>query len=284
MITFSIGVFFWLSISYLFFKNRFQLKPLNDLWFLLAVVGLMIIINMSKMSECNSPGTAILYTVIPWFLIFLPMLILLYYFPSWKTPFSNTIGYFCIILNKENVNTLISLLKEEREDKMRILAYPWILMNQFTSDDFKNLETKYGGDTTNPLVEPRIVDTEAKSDPYPKPRVIDTEAKSNPESSFSSYLASFSSFSFSKPKNIYLDWLNLDDVENIQKFKKTLEVKELISTWIWYMLIAMITISTSYTLMMNASCIKIKTKTQTNAVDTTSQNVADTVKREVPNP
>jgi hypothetical protein len=264
MITFSIGVFFWVSISYLFLKNRLQLKPLNDLWFLLVVVGLMSVINMSTMSECNTPETAVLYTVIPWMFIFLPMLIILSYFPSWKTPFSNTIGYFCIILNKENVNTLISLLKEEREDKMRILAYPWILMNQFTSDDFKNLEAKYGGAPVTQLVEPRVIDTEVKSDP---------------ESSFSSYLASFSSFSFSKPKNIYLDWLNLNDVENIQKFKKTLEVKELISTWVWYMLIAMITISTSYTLMMNASCIKtkIKTQTQTNAVNNTAQNAANTI-------
>lgn len=265
MITFSIGVFFWLSIGYLFLKNQFNLKPFTDIWFLLIVVVLMCTINMTTMSECNNSETAILYTVIPWMFIFLPMLIMLYYFPSWKSPFSNTIGYFCILLNKENVNTLITLLKEQTEDcKSRILASPWILMNQFTSDEFNNLETKkYGG-------EPRVVNQEGGP-------VLDS-----PETTLPPYLSFLSFFSSETPKNIYLEWLKLDDVENVQKFKKTLELKELISTWIWYMLIALITISTSYTLIMNASCIKTKKIVNTvERVDTTSQNATNSIPRSV---
>ena len=60
----------------------------------------------------------------------------------------------------------------------------------------------------------------------------------------------------SMSKNIYLDWLHVEDIEKMQKLKEIIQMKELIATWIWYMLIALITISTSYTLIMNQSCAK----------------------------
>jgi len=238
MITFSIGVFFWLSIFYLFLKNKFKFKPFADLGFLCIVVFFMCSINMTTMRECNTPEMAILYTILPWMLMFAPMLVALYYMPSWKAPFSNTIGYFFVSFKKENVNTLIQLLKDQTEDcKARILASPWILLNQFTSTDFDTVKTSTlkGGGITN------VVHSE-----MPEATVVEAVVAT----------AIYDAEPVFISKNIYLDWLHVEDTEKMQKLKEIIQMKELIATWIWYMLIALITISTSYTLIMNQSCAK----------------------------
>jgi len=57
---------------------------------------------------------------------------------------------------------------------------------------------------------------------------------------------------------MYLDALNLADARNIARLKEILQLKEIVSVWLWYMLTALITISTSYTLIMNSACSKEK--------------------------
>jgi hypothetical protein len=217
MITLSIGVFFWLSIGYLFLKYKLNLAPYMVIAFFITVIGLMSGINIRAMSDCNTPEMAILYTFIPWFFIFVPMLIVLYYFPNWLIPFSNTIGYFIISFDKANINTLVSLLKNKEKNMVMVTGSPWVLLNKFTPDMFNVAEPK----------EPSLLPE---------------------DDNFSQKGGS--------PSNVFLEALNLSDTENIQKLKEILELKDLISLWVWYMLTALITISTSYTLIMNNSCSK----------------------------
>jgi|LauGreDrversion4_2_1035121.scaffolds.fasta_scaffold02202_5 hypothetical protein len=54
----------------------------------------------------------------------------------------------------------------------------------------------------------------------------------------------------------YKDVFQLSNVEAVNDFKTMLLLKEVVSVWIWYMLIASITISTSYIMMMNSECTK----------------------------
>jgi hypothetical protein len=106
--------------------------------FVIVVMGTLGSINVATMMDCNKPEMALLYTFIPWMFIFVPMLIALYYFPNWKAPFSNTIGYFVISFSKQNINTLIELLKDDATGitRIEVLKAPWLLFNQFTSDMF----------------------------------------------------------------------------------------------------------------------------------------------------
>jgi hypothetical protein len=45
-------------------------------------------------------------------------------------------------------------------------------------------------------------------------------------------------------------------VAALDEFKNILLLKEIVATWIWYMLIGSITVSTSYMMMMNSDCTK----------------------------
>jgi uncharacterized protein YeeX (DUF496 family) len=42
----------------------------------------------------------------------------------------------------------------------------------------------------------------------------------------------------------------------LDDFKNVLLLKEVVATWVWYMLIGSITVSTSYMMMMNSDCTK----------------------------
>ena len=110
MITFSIGIFLWLSIIYLYFKRVMKWGMFQDSMFVVAVMAALGTINVTTMMDCNNPEMALLYTFIPWMFIFVPMLVALHFFPNWKAPFSNTLGYFVISFYKKNINTLINLL------------------------------------------------------------------------------------------------------------------------------------------------------------------------------
>jgi hypothetical protein len=231
MITFSIGVFFWLSIFYLWLKRGMKWSIKTDFVFAGIVFLFMGSMNMTMMMECSNPGQAWLYTFLPWFFMFVPLLIALHYFPSWKIPFSNTLGYFIISFQKDNINTLINLLKEEATDitKLEVLRSPWLLFNQFTSDMF---DSGPNPTVTNPLAEPNPI----------------------------------------QKGNVFLKCLKLEDTANVQKLKDILELKDSISIWVWYMLVALIAISTSYTLIMNSSCAKdVNLKQAANEIKTQSK-------------
>lgn len=197
MITSSLGTFFWIMSLYLYiFKYKMQLSKYYDLVFFSLVVLFLYFINVEIMKErCGIYTAIILPTIIPWLCIFLPFMMLLQYFPEWKTPFSNTFGYLIVYLTG-GVRTIEKVLVSQ--DKLALIYQsPSLLINQFTYDGFE------------------------------------TEAAEN-----------------------YSGMFQLSDVEAVNAFKNILLLKEIVSIWIWYMLIASITISTSYIMLMNSECTK----------------------------
>jgi hypothetical protein len=59
-----------------------------------------------------------------------------------------------------------------------------------------------------------------------------------------------------KYKDVFID--SATNPGLFEAFKKTLLLKEIVSTWIWYMLIGSISVSTSYMMLMNGECTKRK--------------------------
>ena len=76
---------------------------------------------------------AINYTVIPNLIIFGSLLMAMMFFPGWKAPFSNTIGY-CIIrlLNVKTVFT--NMIVEDSNNKLLKMVYrdPSMMINEIT--------------------------------------------------------------------------------------------------------------------------------------------------------
>lgn len=94
----SMFLFFLLTSVYFMVKYNTDPKKGNiffGIYILLLIIGEFFInISLTKaMCGTNQMGSAMFITIIPWFLIFGLLNLVLMVFPGWLSPFSNTIGY-----------------------------------------------------------------------------------------------------------------------------------------------------------------------------------------------
>jgi len=146
--------------------------------FLLIVLCTQLTLNVSYLiDKCQgnagkNAGAAILYTLIPWFLIFGVMMAIIAAYPGFKSVFSDVIGYFAIsgkaseILTQVLIDTNINNVIEKTEDPntkkeltsaaealMKICGNTSILINQMYPDNFINI-----WDKMKPLMKPGVYD------------------------------------------------------------------------------------------------------------------------------
>ncbi len=131
----------------------------------------------------------------------------------------------------------MSLLKD-KTSMVDVLKAPWVLLNQYTSEMFTVSPQEKEVSVTEPIPQEPVLLTHQENMESPPPKTGGGDA------------------SF----NMYLDALNLADTKNIARLKDIILLKEIVSLWVWYILAAFITVSTSYTLIMNHSCTKDKKK------------------------
>mgnify|MGYP006268934695 CR=1 FL=1 len=138
-----ITLFYTAIKQYLFINSPNQIPYLQGAYFLCMVI-IMFVINKNILSiNCGETegaiGTTIKATFLPWCFIFLPMMIILYLFPIWKQPFSNTIGYMITYLAVGS-GPLLQLLPNKESpghDAIReVYQAPFILINKFTPVNF----------------------------------------------------------------------------------------------------------------------------------------------------
>jgi hypothetical protein len=136
--------------------------------FLLIVIctqlGLNItyLIDKCKGSAGKNVGAAIIYTLVPWLLIFGVMMALIMAFPGFKSVFSDVVGYFFVaksankllseLLKDTNIDNLINENNIEPEKKkelefaaeaiMKICGNKSILINQMFPDNFISIWDK----------------------------------------------------------------------------------------------------------------------------------------------
>ena len=97
--TASILVFLFLTLGYSTLKYFTKDETSMNIWTWMYIALLMIaqfVINMNLTKEIcgfNQFGVALWTTLVPWTLIFGILFLLILVFPSWLSPFSNTIGY-----------------------------------------------------------------------------------------------------------------------------------------------------------------------------------------------
>ncbi len=137
-------------------------RNIRSLAFYLALVVVsQLCLNIGYlMSKCGGSldkniGAAALFTFIPWILIFGVMLAILIIFPSFKSAFSNVIGYYVVaggandifgsILLGTDLNEMIDSTKDEMEKNkltkaaeaiIKICGNKSILINQMKPDNF----------------------------------------------------------------------------------------------------------------------------------------------------
>jgi len=117
--TSSIIFFLCLTLAYSIFKYYSKSQKTIMIWtiiyFLVLIIG-QFFINYSLANEiCGNEqfGMALQQTLIPWIFVFGLLNLLLFAFPSWLDPFSNTIGYLFASLTGVN-GFLKSILKDRK--------------------------------------------------------------------------------------------------------------------------------------------------------------------------
>ena len=89
---------------------------------------------------------AINYTIIPNLLIFGSLLMAMLFFPGWKSPFSNTLGYLVtMVLNIKSVFN--NMLVSDSNNKLLKMVYrdPSMMINEITPENFEVFLSKMSG-------------------------------------------------------------------------------------------------------------------------------------------
>ena len=155
--------------------------------YLLAVCLSQFILNTSYMNaKCGGTskdniGTAALYTIFPWTVIFGSMLAVLIIFPGFKSAFSDVIGYFAVSGGAKDIFDAIMNTDLQKEiDEAKNAGNPTgdlekavkaltkmvdnnqsILINKMTPDNFADFWT-----TMRPLMKPDITATSSIENDY----------------------------------------------------------------------------------------------------------------------
>jgi hypothetical protein len=154
-LTTTFNIFFWLTL--IFFNVKFFISDtyvpkylMIDFGFLAFIFVIMWFVNSALMSSlCNGNvnNGVIAYATVPtWFIMFGLMLVALKIFPGWKTPFSNTFGYFLLVLSGYKTK-LEKYIKQDVQVKYNyVYQNPLIIINEF---DLSTINAAYTSETIN---------------------------------------------------------------------------------------------------------------------------------------
>lgn len=148
-LTTTFNIFFWLTL--IFFNVKFftdNLYSWMDYAYLVFIIIIMFFVNQSLMSSLcngNTNSGVIAYATIPtWFIMFGLMLVALKSLPGWKGPFSNTFGYFLLVLSGYKTK-LEQHIKPDVQIKYNyVYQNPLIIINEF---DLSTIESAYTSET-----------------------------------------------------------------------------------------------------------------------------------------
>ncbi len=117
--------------------------------YLTIMVLLQLSSNLSNAKE-KCGGTpqiipSINYTIMPNLFIFGGLLMVMMFFPGWKAPFSNTIGYLCV-MGAGIKETFTNILKTDSNNKLLKMVYrdPSMMINEMTPENFGLFISKMG--------------------------------------------------------------------------------------------------------------------------------------------
>jgi hypothetical protein len=117
--------------------------------YLVIMILIQLTTNMQNAKEkCGgTPQTiaAINYTLMPNLFIFGGLMMVMLFFPGWRAPFSNTIGYLCV-MGAGIKETFTNILKTDSNNKLLKMVYrdPSMMINEITPENFYLFIDKMG--------------------------------------------------------------------------------------------------------------------------------------------
>lgn len=235
----AIGFFLVLFAGYCYYKykkNGVLSGGVTTMFFIVLITGEYFInLAMSKdICGFDQEKTALIATLLPWILVLGVLKAALVVFPGWLTPFSNTFGYVFV--------SVVTDLKD---------VFNNILTPQFDLAPPKEGQ-KGGGDSTGGLQDSADIPEDSVKNKQDIGRALEQ---------------------IYTDQSILLNELNLDNldrfwdsfkesklirpsakVEDLEKIRKFLMMKDIVGEFVWLVLCGMLVVSISYNYLLNSGC------------------------------
>ena len=239
----SVAIFFFLAVFgaysyYKYKKNGVLSGGITFLFFLVLIIGEYFInLAMSKdICGFDQEKTALIATVLPWFLVLGALKSALVVFPGWLIPFSNTFGFMFV--------STVTDLKD---------VFNAILTPQF---DLAPASQKGGGGGGGGGTETLVNSADVPNDDVKNKRDIGRALEQ-----------------IYTDQSIILNELNLDNLdrfwdsfkesrlirpsakmEDLEKIRKFLMMKTIVGEFVWLVLCGLLVVSISYNYLLNVGC------------------------------
>ena len=246
----SVAIMFFLVVFggyayYKYKKNGVLSGGITFLFFLVLIIGEYFInLAMSKdICGFDQEKTALIATILPWFIVLGALKAALIVFPGWLTPFSNTFGYIFVSAATD--------LKD---------VFGAILTPQFDLAPSKGGggggggggQKGGGGDSTGGLQDAADVPEDNVKNKQDIGRALEQiytdQAILLNELSLDNLDRFWDSFKESK---LIRPSAKVDDLEKIRKF---LMMKSIVGEFVWLVLCGMLVVSISYNYLLNMGC------------------------------
>ena len=244
----SVAIMFFLVVFggyayYKYKKNGVLSGGITFLFFLVLIIGEYFInLAMSKdICGFDQEKTALIATILPWFIVLGALKAALIVFPGWLTPFSNTFGYI-----------FVSAATDLKDVFGAILTPQFDLAPPKDGGGGGGGQKGGGGDSTGGLQDSADVPEDNVKNKQDIGRALEQiytdQAILLNELSLDNLDRFWDSFKESK---LIRPSAKVDDLEKIRKF---LMMKSIVGEFVWLVLCGMLVVSISYNYLLNMGC------------------------------
>ena len=243
----SVAIFFFLAVfgAYSYYKHSKKgilSGGITFLFFLVLIIGEYFInLAMSKdICGFDQEKTALIATVLPWFIVLGVLKAALIVFPGWLSPFSNTFGYI-----------FVSVITDMKDVFNSILT-PQFDLAPASQKTASGGQTGGAGDSTGGLQDSADIPADEIKNKRDIGRALEQ---------------------IYTDQSILLNELNLDNldrfwdsfkesrlirpsakIEDLEKIRTFLIMKSVIGEFVWLLLCGMLVVSISYNYILNMGC------------------------------
>jgi hypothetical protein len=243
----SVAIFFFLAVfgAYSYYKHSKKgilSGGITFLFFLVLIIGEYFInLAMSKdICGFDQEKTALLATVLPWFIVLGVLKAALIVFPGWLSPFSNTFGYIFVSVATDMKDVFNSILT------------PQFDLAPASQKTASGGQTGGAGDSTGGLQDSADIPADEIKNKRDIGRALEQ---------------------IYTDQSILLNELNLDNldrfwdsfkesrlirpsakIEDLEKIRTFLIMKSVIGEFVWLVLCGMLVVSISYNYILNMGC------------------------------
>lgn len=250
----SVAIFFFLAVfaAYSYYKHTKKgvlSGGITFLFFLVLITGEYFInLAMSKdICGFDQEKTALIATVLPWFLVLGVLKAALVVFPGWLIPFSNTFGYIFVSVATDMKDVFNNILTPQFDLSPESQKNPSVM----SGGGFDG-EGQIGGDSSGSLQNSADIPADeiknkrdigrALEQIYTDQSILLNELNLD---NLDRFWDSFKESRLIRPS------AKVDDLEKIRKF---LIMKSIVGEFIWLVLCGMLVVSISYNYILNMGC------------------------------